>query len=263
MKRIALKIKHICAVFLLLVTSAETLTCYHPKAGIAFHATILFALLFYSARETKTETEKNLSQFLVVLLLAPLIRILSLSMPFAQVSKIFGFLFISIPIFLATFTGMLVQGLRLKDLGFSLPKLKHVPINAGVVLFAVPAGIIEFQILKPAPLPAGEGAGLAANFVVAAAVFVVCTGFLEELVFRGLIQHNARKLMSRRWGIFFVSILFGVLHIGNLAVLDCFLAFSVGFLYSVIREQTGSIFGISLSHGIINVILFLVAPYYF
>ena len=246
----------ICIAYLLLVTCAEVLTIYNPKAGIALHAVILFTLLLHSGMES--DKDKNLSTFLMALVLAPLIRILSLSMPFIHFSKISGFLLISIPIFVAIFTCMWVQGLRPKDIGLSLSKLKHTPIEAGVILLAIPFGIIEYQIMEPAALP-GLGSG-AVNFIAASLIFIVCTGFLEELVFRGLIQHNTIKLMSKWWGILFVSTIFGVLHVGNLALWDCVLAFSIGFMFSVVREKTGSIYGISISHGIINIILFLIAP---
>ena len=241
----------ICAAYLLPITCAEVLTIYNPKAGIALHAVILFALLLHSGMES--DKDKNLSTFLMALVLAPLIRILSLSMPFVQFSKISGFLLISLPIFVGIFTCMWLQGLRAKDVGLSSSKLKHTPIEAGVILLAIPVGIIEYLILKPAPFP-GSGSG-AVNLIAASLIFVVCTGFLEELVFRGLIQHNAIKLMSKWWGILFVSTIFGVLHVGNLALWDCVLAFSLGFIYSIVREKTGSIYGISISHGIINTVL--------
>ena len=246
----------ICTAYLLLVACAELLTIYNPKAGIALHAVILFTLLLHSGMES--DKDKNLSTFLMALVLAPLIRILSLSMPFIHFSRISGFLLISIPIFVAIFTCMWVQGLRPKDIGLSLSKLKRTPIEAGVILLAIPIGIIEYLILKPAPLP-GLGSG-AADFIAASLIFIACTGFLEELAFRGLLQYNAIKLMNRGWGILFVSTIFGVLHVGNLALLDCVLAFSIGVLFSVVREKTGSIYGISVSHGSINIILFLIAP---
>ena len=247
----------ICATYLLLVTCAELLTIYDPKAGIALHAVIMFALLLHSA--LKSDTDKILSRFLMTLVLAPLIRILSLSLPLIQFSKISGFLLISIPVFIAIFTCMRLQGLRAKDIGHYLPKLKHTPIEVGVILIAIPLGIMEYLILKPSPMFELRPM----SFIAASLIFILCTGFLEELAFRGLIQHNAIKLMSKWSGIFFVATVFGVLHVGNLALLDCLLAFSVGFVYSIVREKTGSIYGISISHGLINTILFLVAPLYF
>ncbi len=253
----------ISATYLLLVTCAELLIIYDPKAGIALHAIILFALLLHSALEY--DTDKNLSKFLMAFVLAPLIRILSLSMPLVQFSWLSRFMLISIPIFIAIFTCMWLQELRPKDVGLFTPHLRNTPIEAGVILLAIPFGILEYQILKPAPLlglASASGSG-AMNFIAVSLIFIVCTGFTEEFAFRGLLQYNAIRLMSKWSGIIFVATVFGVLHVGNLAILDCLLAFSVGFIYSIVREKTGSIYGISVSHGIINTVLFLVAPLYF
>jgi membrane protease YdiL (CAAX protease family) len=60
-----------------------------------------------------------------------------------------------------------------------------------------------------------------------------------------------------------IFIFFGVLHVGNLVLLDSVFAFSVGFVFSVVREKTASIYGTSVSHGVINIVLFLIAPSYF
>jgi membrane protease YdiL (CAAX protease family) len=262
-------LKLICAAYLLFVACAELLIIYDTKIGIALHSIILFALLFHSTLES--DTDKTFSQFLMALVLVPLIRILSLSMPLAYFSRHSWFLLISIPLFIAIFTCMWVQELRPKDIGLFVPALKSTPIEAGVILFAIPLGIIEYQILKPSPLPGLE----VTSFITSSLIFIICTGFVEELVFRGLIQYNtirltgamyamiARKTMRKWSGIIFVTSIFAVLHISNLSPLDCLLAFSVGVLYSVVREKTGSIYGISISHGIINILVFLVAPVYF
>ena len=263
LKRVVLRrnLYLICAAYLILVTCAELLTIDYPKIGIASHAIILFVLLFHSGMES--DKDKNLSRFLMVLALAPLIRILSLSLPLLRFSWISWFMLVSIPLFIAIFTGMWLQGLRPRDIGLFMPTLnpRHMSIEAGVILLAVPLGIMEYLILKPNPMP---GSGIA-NFITSALIFIICTGFLEELVFRGLLQYNAVRLMSKWWGIILVSTFFGVLHVGNISPwhLDCVLAFSVGFMFSVVREKTGSIYGISVSHGVINIMLFLVMPVYF
>ncbi|MDI6886865.1 MAG: CPBP family intramembrane metalloprotease [archaeon] len=91
---------------------------------------------------------------------------------------------------------------------------------------------------------------------------IACTGFLEELAFRGLMQYHATRTMGFS-GIIFISALFGSLHIGNLSIFDVLLAGSVGFIYSVVVRKTGSLCGVSVSHGIVNIMLFLIAPSYF
>jgi hypothetical protein len=239
-----------------LVAFAELLTVYDAKYGIAFHALILFALLIHSALILSSDPE--FSRLLMVLILAPLIRILSLSMPVTYFNYLSWFSIISIPLFIAMFTCVYLQRLKPGDVGLALPELKYLPLNLAVILLAFPFGILEYHILKPGILvePTFEA------LIIPVLIMVVCTGFLEELAFRGLMQYHATRAMGF-YGIILISALFGVLHIGNLTIFDVLLAGSIGFIYAVIVRRTGSIYGVSISHGIINIMLFLIAPAYF
>ena len=246
----------IAIAYLILVAGAELLTVYAAKYGIAFHAVILFVLLIHSALILTADPE--FSKLLIVLIIAPLIRILSLSMPIAHFSYITWFAIISIPVYIAIFTCMYIQHLKLQDVALALPRLKHLPLELAVIILAVPFGILEFYVLKPGILvePSFEA------LLMPALIMLACTGFLEELAFRGLMQHHATRTMGFT-GIIFISILFGFLHIGNLTVFDVILAGGVGFIFSVVVRKTGSLYGVSISHGIINIVLFLIAPSYF
>ena len=250
------KLSVICAAYLFLVTCAELLTIYDAKYGIVLYAFILFALLIHSA--STLTTDREFSRLLVVLILAPLIRILSLSLPLTHFNYITWFVLISIPIYLAIFTCLHIQRIKPQDVALSLPKLQHLPLELATILFAVPFGILEYQVLKPGILvePSFEA------LIIPALVIITCTGFLEELAFRGLMQYHATRTMGFS-GIIFISILFGFLHIGNLSIFDVLLAGGIGFLYSLVVRKTGSLFGVSVSHGVINIMLFLIAPAYF
>jgi membrane protease YdiL (CAAX protease family) len=246
--------------YLLLIIAAELVTAYaaehggvFARYGIVFHGLILFALLIHSARIVKVDPE--FSQLLLVLVLAPLIRILSIAMPVAQFNYIAWFSIISIPIYLTIFTCVYLQQLSPRDLGLALPVKKHLPLEFGIILLAIPFGVMEYYILKPGLLVELRLTALA----VPVLIMVVCTGFLEELAFRGLMQYHATRTMGFT-GIIFISVLFGVLHIGNLTVLDVLLAGGIGFIFSLVVRKTGSLYGVSISHGVINVTLFLIAP---
>ena len=91
-------------------------------------------------------------------------------------------------------------------------------------------------------------------------ILLVCTGFVEELIFRGIIQHNAIKYFNLSTGIFFVSLLFAIMHIGYFSLLDVVFVFLIGYFYAYSVKFTGSIVGVSISHGLTNVILFLLMP---
>lgn len=249
----------ISAFYLVLVAIAEWMTVYHPKWGIASHAFIMAILLCHFA--LVSGKDDKLAHYLVALLLAPLIRILSLCLPYIQFSWIFSFMLVSIPLFISIFTCMWLQGLHGEDVGFALPKLKYLPLEAGIILFAVALGIAEYMILRPEPLPVSG----TLNLIIASLLLIICTGFFEELAFRGLLQYNAVIVMSKWRGIFIISAIFGVLHLGNVSPwhLDCLFAGTVGFVFAIVRDKTGSLYGISCAHGIINITLFLIAPLYF
>lgn len=244
-----------CGAYLILVATAEAATIYDPAFGIAFHIAILFILLTHSVLAKNSA----FSGFLLALAIVPLIRILSLSMPLAHFGYVMWFLLISIPIFIAIFTCMLIQKLSLKDVGIALPKAKDIPIEFGVVLLGPPVGILEYHILQPEPLLYELNPLL---LIAPVLIMIIYTGFVEELAFRGLMQYHAIKTMGW-WGILFVTIIFATMHIGNLIYWDVLLAFAVGGIYALVVKKTGSILGVSVSHGLVNVTLFLVAPLYF
>ena len=242
--------------YLVFVASAELLTVYDAKYGMVLYAFILFALLIHASLISTADNE--FSGLLVVLIFAPLIRILSLSMPLSHFNYLTWFTIISIPFYIAIFTCLYIQHIKPQDVALALPKLRHLPLEISTILIAVPVGILEYHILKPGILvkPGFE------TLIIPALIMLICTGFLEELAFRGLIQYHATRSMGFS-GIILVSVLFGFLHIGNLSLLDVLLAGSIGFLYSLVVRKTGSLFGVSVSHGVINIMLFLIAPFYF
>lgn len=253
----------IATAYLILVTGAELVTAYatwhgviFAKYGIAFHAVILFALLIHSALILTADPE--FSQLLLVLILAPLIRILSLATPVSYFNYVTWFAIVCIPVYIAVFTCVYIQHLKPQDVALALPKAKHLPLELAVILFAIPFGIMEYHVLKPGILVELRLEAL----IIPALIMLVGTGFLEELTFRGLMQYHATRTMGFA-GIIFISILFGFLHVGNLTILDVLLAGSVGFIFSLVVRKTGSLYGVSISHGLINTILFLIAPAYF
>jgi membrane protease YdiL (CAAX protease family) len=252
----------IALLYIMLIAAAELLTAYaaehggvFARFGLVFHGLVLFALFTHSALILRADPET--SKLLLALILAPLIRIFSLAMPVVQFSYIAWFSIISIPVYLTIFTCVYLQHIKPRDIGLTLPAVKHLPLEFAIILLAVPLGVMEYYILQPGLLVAPRLAAL----VVPVLVMVVCTGFLEELTFRGLMQYHATRTMGFT-GIVLISALFGVLHIGNLTILDVLLTGSIGFIFSLVVRKTGSLYGVSISHGIINTTLFLIAPAY-
>ena len=243
----------IIALYLVLIAGAELTTTYDARYGIVFHAGVLFALLIHAAVLHKTD--RAFAGLLSALVVAPLIRILSISMPLLQFNFVTWFQLTSIPVFITLFVLIYLHDISARDIALNLPEAKHVPLELVVIVVAVPIGIMEYQILKPGILVPLSLEAL----IVPAVILLVCTGFLEELAFRGLMQYHALRTLGFS-GIIMISLLFGALHIGNLTVLDVLLASGIGFLYALVVQITRSLYGVSISHGIINIMLFLIAP---
>ena len=242
-------------IYVILITLAELLIAhYHTGMGLALHTAILFALFTHAAFSHHKEKEK--AHLLTVIALAPLIRIVSLYAPLSGFHFMQWFLILSIPLFSCVFATILFQHLHTHDIGLVL-NFKQLHLQLAIASTGILFGTIEYLILYPQPLVSDLSFK---SLAVPILIMLVCTGFLEEIIFRGIIQHNAIKYFNENTGIFFVSILFAVMHIGNLSLLDVVFVFFVGYFYGYAARFTRSIAGVSISHGLTNVILFLIMP---
>ena len=65
-----------------------------------------------------------------------------------------------------------------------------------------------------------------------------------------------------RFGLLYVALLFAVLHIGYRSVLDVVFVFGVALLFGWVAEATWSLLGVTLAHGVTNIVLFLIMPFW-
>ena len=249
------KTKFLPFVYLFPIVAAELITSLvDPRWGLFFHGVIMFTLFGHAA--FLYPAKKNSSYLLMSIALAPLLRIISLYAPLSEFYFLQWFPILSIPIFFSAFLLISFQHLNEHDIGLVL-KLRQIPLQLAISCTGIPFGVIEYFILKPSPLiDELSFRSLLAPIII----MITCTGFTEELVFRGIIQHNAIKYFTPGIGIFFATLLFAVMHIGNLSWLDVVYVFIIGYFYAYSLRFTGSIVGISISHGLTNVVLFLLMP---
>ena len=237
--------------------AAELMTTYvSPVGGIALHAIILSALilaasLMYAGPGAEPS---HIGRFLYSLTLVPLIRILSLSMPLAQFDAVFWYLMAGLPVLLAALVVMGALGLRPSTVGL---RWSGSPLQPGVAVLGFGLGLVEYQILRPEPLI--EGLTLA-HFILPAIILMVATGFLEELIFRGILQTAASATLGGL-AVLYVSVVFAILHIGYRSASDVAFVLGIAFIYGWAVRRTGSIMGVSISHGLTNIMLFLVVPF--
>lgn len=234
---------------------AELLVIVNPRAGVLLHMLILAGLLINSA----AAYGQPRSKLYVALILGPLIRILSLSLPLAQFPMIYWYAAVSLPLLTAALVAARLNGYSLADVGLRLGDLrKNAFIHILACLSGIPLGIAEYFILRPAPL--FEPFNLV-GFIVPALIFLVCTGFTEEVIFRGIMQKAANDFLGPKHSIFLISFMFAVLHITHISFIDVIFVFAVAVYFTMLVKRTGSILGVTIAHGITNTGLYLIWPF--
>jgi membrane protease YdiL (CAAX protease family)/LysM repeat protein len=235
--------------YLVALAAAELLIALRSlEAGLALHLTLLFALPIHA-----TFAPARQQALLLTLVFAPLVRLVSLALPLAGLPIQSWWLLTSIPLFISALAAIRILGFSRQQLGLQIDRL---PRQLAIALVGIPLAATEYFILHPAPIVVELSWE---TVLVPAAVLVISTGFLEELLFRGVMQAAAAPLLGR-WGLVYVSVLFAVLHIGYLSVLDVVFVFAVGLGFAWLVARTGSLLGVTLAHGLTNVGLFVVFP---
>ncbi len=261
----------IAIIYLLAVALAELVTTgvfpfgplAHPQPlwGIVFHIAILVAALLHSALGLSANYRQR--QLVLSLALVPLVRIISLSMPLVGVPQLWWYPIIYIPLMAAALVAVRILGYRAEEVGFTF---RLFPVQIAVGLTGFGFGVAEYWILVKLP-PEPLAAPLVAELTWQAAwlpalILMETTGFVEEFIFRGVLQRSAVERFQWR-GMLYVSVLFAILHVGFLSWLDVIFVFSVALFFSWAVKKTGSLLGVALSHGITNIMLMVVVPFSF
>lgn len=238
---------------LFFTTIAELfITFTTPLAAMGLHVTAMFVLL-YNVLHTINPTRRR---FQTVLLLIPLTRILFLALPLANLSRVYSSLAISIPLFIAIMMIIWQESWTREELGFTF---NHLPLQAVTAISGLGFGLLQYNLISPEPIttePTWQAA------LVPALILMVSTGYLEELMFRGLIQNAALPILGHWPSILFVASLFAVLNLSYLPLFGVLLVFLIGLIFGLVVAHSRSIVGVTLAHGIMNIMLFLIWPYW-
>ena len=253
--------------YLLAITVAEAIVIMLEPAlglvtssiiGISCHVVILFVVILDAALTDRYYHERLVLSLAIV----PLIRIVSLSLPLAEIPQVWQYPIIYVPLLAAAIVLMRILEYKPRELGVSFGFL---PLQLGIGVLGLGIGVAEYYVLMPGSL-ASELSWQAVW--LPALVLLLTTGFVEEFIFRGVLQKAATDALGG-WGIVYVSYIFAVLHIGWMAadspyaLLEIVLVFVIALFFGWVVKKTGSLLGVTLAHGITNVILLVIAPLLF
>jgi len=233
-----------------LITLAEALVAFGaPEPGLWLHVVILLGLAAHVGLAGRA-AEGRLA---LALMLAPLIRLLSLGLPLGGVPLVLWYPIVGAPLLLAAFAVVRRAGLGRAEIGLSAgrPLVQIALAGCGMAI-----GAVEYLILRPPALglPAGWAGVIAGGLAL-----LIFTGLLEELIFRGLLQRLAPAALGA-WGLTYVSLLFAVLHLGHRSLLDVIFVYVIGRAFAQLVRWGGSILGVTLAHGLANITLYILMP---
>lgn len=243
--------------YLLYLALAEIVTVLvHLQAGVILHLVGLFLLLLHATYVSELRQHR----FLLGLALAPLIRIVSLSLPLFAFAPIYQYLLTSLPLFAVT--AFLIYRL---DMGRGYLRIHRTAslrswwLQICIGFSGLLLGFVEYLILRPQPLVPSF---TLTDLWVPALILLFSTGYLEELIFRYVVQRTTVEQLGRLRGILYVAIIFTILHTGYRSLADSIFVFAVGLAFGLLVERTNNLVGVTLAHGLTNITLFLVMPFW-
>ena len=229
---------------------AEALSLYSASLSFLAHTILLITCLVRSMF-----TEDRHWYLNVVFAVLPLVRILSLVMPAALAPTPSTLIaLIAVPLIVATAVASRVAGMPPRSLGLRAPIKGGWLLQLAVAASGLGIGYLESYIISPERIAAPSMLGLGLQ----ALNLMAFTGFAEELLYRGALLAAAVRALGKENGILFSAIAFGALHAGTGSPTNAIFVTLVGLYFGVIAHRTKSIIGVSIAHGLANIMLLMV-----
>ncbi|WP_129597733.1 CPBP family intramembrane glutamic endopeptidase [Methanohalophilus profundi] len=222
--------------------------------SICIHVALLLGLPLASIYFSK----KEITMAFQALMLLPLLRLVNISMPIFFDTTLYVFVFIYAPLIIPVYLVAKEQDITLSLRGFK-------DVNRMWLVYIFLAILVAILIAQ------GEYAILASNYLIPdlsfisllkiSLVMVFFVGFVEELIFRYILQTRLADTFGVWPGLIMASLLFGVMHSGYGAPLEVLMTAFAGLILGYMFLRTKSISFVSLTHGFVNVFLFGVFPH--
>ncbi len=257
---------------LLLLGFVEAVVLVDARLGLILHAVILLGLITYRTYLARIPAGRNLCMALCLL---PIMRMLSLGLPYALLPKDSWHFLVSVPMLIAVIVALRHMAWRDADnpdeADTDTPGIRVQPAALPTLLLIGCGGLALGQIvfsgmkllalkeLTPANI---SSAPLLALLPVTSglALSAIC----EEIIFRSMIQSSAGQVMGGKASVLFTALLYAVMSLGNMAALSLLpefaLVFVIALLFGVIVYWSGSIVGTSLAHIVLNITTFVLLP---
>lgn len=222
------------------------------REGLWIHTAIMIGL-FFSMLIVRNEEIRKTYQALMLL---PILRLISLSIPVFFDMTLYSFLIIYISLAIPVMITAVNQKFTLEEIGINLKRIwLYLPLS---VLISFVLAFVEYQINRTNYLIPDLSL---LNLLKLTVVMVFFVGLLEEIIFRSILQTRLSKIFGAGIGIMLSSILFGLMHSGYEIFYEVIYAFFIGIIMGYLFYKTKSLPLTALIHGFSNVFLFGFIPY--
>ena len=232
---------------------AETSVLFgEVSLGVSIHAFLLMLILWMILYF------EDVSRVYEALLLIPLLRILNLGTGDIGISP---YLWLAIVYLLLVGSSWFVM--RSSDTSWSeVGVLPNVSLRWAIFValgvgFGVGLGLVQwgFELETPPAEPT------LVNTILAVLVIGLLVGFVEELIFRGLLQPWFAEVTTTWFAIIVVSVLFGFMHSVWMEPMNIVFAGSVGLLLGWAYARTRNFWFIWVVHAWINITAYAILPF--
>ncbi len=243
---------YVIYVSMLMVALAEFLLyAGNFRVGIILHVIILLLLSVSPIWIQRNHVSRTLQ----VLSLLPLLRLLNMSMPVFSEMTLYLYIFIYAPLLVPVYLVIRHQNIANGTLGFSFKGfIKYIPLSI-VVGFLIAQG--EYFTITPGTLIPDLSF---VSILQLSIVMIFFVGFVEELIFRSLLQTRLSDSLGPFSGLVFASLLFGVMHSGYGTIYEMLFTSFAGLVLGYIFQRTNSLPVVTLTHGLVNIFLFGFIP---
>jgi membrane protease YdiL (CAAX protease family) len=253
----ALPLRTVVPLYIAAIAGAEASIAFASVSlGVVIDAVVVLAalnryLLAERAAGASETGRLRSHDVLLALPLVPIARISDLTMTVKGVPLLVEYALVGLPVLVATAWVAKLVGPRRVLCRISAWSWQQ----AGIGLCGVPLGLLAFLIFRPHPL----GHPSVAQIIWGSLIVVVFVGFLEEVIFRGLLQDALTDLYGRS-GIAWGSLLFAVAYLGVHPATFVLFAAALGLAFGWVVERTASLVGVILAHSLLAIGLILVWP---
>jgi membrane protease YdiL (CAAX protease family) len=236
---------------IVLLAQVVAVTAGPVVAGIAYAAALLICLEL--AITTALPSTRAL---LLSVAIIPLVQLSALVVPGSDLDPALRYLGITLLGLVAVLVVAHVTRMRARELGLRL-RLRDAALTLAMSPGCVSLGLLTAELVRPVPLLTFSEP----NRVLVPGMALAIGALVEAVLFRGLLQTYAVRVLGPWKGVAYASVLFAAVSVLFPSPSVLLLALSASVMFGCATLATGSIVPAAVGQLLFNVSLFIVDPF--